>query len=204
MNKLSDNIDQKTKKKLNVLDNGETRRDRLWKECIHDAKMLMATRQELRWEIVALAEKCCVVHHGGRTTKHRYTLRNFAKEIGVSWGTFYQWYHLKTKIYDNLPAKEKKQTSYADLRFIEKAMANSDTRSRDRYSKAAIVSTLKNIKSKSETTIKMEKYLKHLKSIHWNVTNKPMVKDCDGEILGEICSLARGIVNALNKYDRKY
>lgn len=203
MRELRETLDQKTKNKLNVLEKGETRRERIWKECVHDAKMIMATRQELRWEIVRLAEKCCVVELGGKPYDGRYTLRNFAKEIGLAWATFYQWYRIKTRIYDNLPVKQKDQVSFAELRFVEKEMATTGVHSPQKYSKQSVSQAFKKIKAKSESTLKMEKYLTHLKSIHYNVTNELKIKDCDSEVLGEVCHLARGIVNALNKYDRK-
>lgn len=203
MSKLGDVLSAIDKQRLDVLDPGETRRERLWKKCVFDAKELVENQKNIRFSIVDLAKKCCVIHLGGSVgTGNRYTLRAFAKEVGLPWGTFYEWYTIKENIYESLPDNEKETTTYSRMRFIEREMYG--TKWREVTDKKKIVAkTLKDIKKKSATTIKMQKYLKHLKTVQFNAKNKLMIKDCDKELLGEICHVCRDIVNHLAKYDKK-
>lgn len=201
MQTIAEITSPRIKKHLNVLKPGETRRQRLWVQCVLDAKKLLDINKEIRWQVVLLAKKCCIIHHGGRVVEARYTLRRFAKDIGMKWSTFYEWYHLKNNIYDHLPEKDQKTTSFATLRHLDKDMAGTKWNAPNVQS--VVRKKLKEFKHKTDTTIKMEKYLKHIKTIHFNCTNELMIKDCDKAVIGEIVHLCRGIIHAVGKYDKK-
>ncbi len=191
------------RKKLQVLKPGETRRDKVWKECIFSAKLLIKQGLDIKVKVVELAEKCCIVHHGGSVdkSKNRYTLRRFAKETGVKWGTFYEWYTIKNHIINNLSKEQIDDLSFSEMRRIKKSIPASEFHKKT--AKKVLNNKIKELRKKTDTTIKMEHYLKHLKTIHFNVSNKLMIKDCDTEVLGKICHLSRSIVRHLAKYDKK-
>ena len=179
---------------------GEKRRDRIWKECIKKAIILVTDYKNIRFKMVELALKACLIHRGGRVTANRYTIKNFAIAIGMPPKTLNEWIRIKTNIYDNLTIKDKKNITFTTLRTIDKQMVGEK---RDKGFNKKLKSAIKNIKSKTATTIKMEKYRDHLKTIHFNCTNRSMIEDCDLELIGEIAHLCRGIVNGIKDLDRK-
>jgi len=201
MYKLQDITTDKVKKKLNVLKPGETRRQKLWDQCVLNAKELMEKHKEIRFEIVRLAEKCCLIHHGGSVgSGNRYTLRAFAKDIGVPWGTFYEWYGIKKNIFMHLSKDDQKKVTYMQMKHMRTGMPNIDWKDKD--IKTTVRKQFKKIKKKTDTTVKMEKYLLNLRTLHFNCVHPRMIRDCNREILGEIAHLCRGILNGIGKYDR--
>lgn len=194
---LRDVVSKDIKEKLNVLEPGETRRQKLWEKCVSDAKVLVSNYKNIRFEVVALVEKCCVLHRGGRAVNARYTVDRFAKEVGIARGTLYEWIRVK-RISDQLPEADK--FSYEDLRLIDKQTVDiKDPKKKN----AALLKSAKIFKSQSPETIRLRKYIKHLKSIHFNASNLRMIKDCDPEIIGEVVHLCREIVRMLAPFDRK-
>ncbi len=198
---LAEVTSDKTKKDLGVLKPGETRRQKLWDMCVSEAKELVKLRQEMRWDIVKLAEKCCVVHHGGHNAELRYTVKKFAAEIGITYTTLIEWMRLKRQVFDNLDKDQQKRASMTDLRFIDQnlqGVSKTDSKFPDR-----VKSAYRRMAKTSQSTIKMQKYVRHLKSIQFNVKNPMLLKDCDQEVLTEILHLAREIAFELAKNDKK-
>lgn len=194
---LRDITPKDTKKKLNVLEAGETRRQKLWDQCISEARTLVSSYKNIRFQVVDLVEKCCVVHRGGRAVNARYTVAKFAKEIGIAEGTLYEWIRIK-RVRDGLPDPDK--FSYEDLRLIDKeTVAIKDPEKK----KNALLKSAKAFSSFSPETVKMRKYIKHLKSVHFNASNLRLIKDCDSETIGEVVHLCREIVRMLAPFDRK-
>lgn len=202
MQTIGDVTSSNIKRTLNVLGPNETVRDRRWKKSVQKAKILVTDFRDIRFRVVEIAEECCVVHHGGRESDNRYSLTRFAKEIGVAKGTLMEWWRLKHNIYDNLPEYRKKKMTYCGLGHLDTEMRGEDRNNPIEF-KRTLKKRLKALDAKTQTTIKMERYLKHLKTIQFNTKNRLMIKDCDKEVLGEICHIARDIVNHLSKYDRK-
>lgn len=199
MQKLSDTLDSSTKKKLNVLDDNETRRERIWKECVTEGKILLTTSAEIRMKIVLLAEKCCTIHHGGRSFETRFTVHRFAEEIGMNGNTLHEWIRLKRNVLDNLDQKEKDVVKTTDLWMIDRQLKGV-RRNTPEY-KAEVKKVAKSILSRNKTTVKMMKYQKHLNTILFNVKNPAMVKDCDRGVLAELLYTTRQISKHLNWVD---
>lgn len=195
---LRDTVPRSTKKKLNVLEPGETRRQKLWEDCVAEAKTLVLHYKNIRLEVVALVEKCCVLHRGGRAVNSRYTVAKFAKEIGISDGTLYEWIRIK-RIKDALPDGD--SFAYEDLRLIDRQAVDIKDPVKK---KAALLKAAKEFRALSPESVKMRKYIKHLNSIYFNVKNLRMIKDCDPQTIGEIVSLCRGILQILGPIDQGY
>lgn len=173
--------------------------EKLWHECVTEAKGLLQKYKDIRWQVVDLALKCCIIHHGGRVSTNRFTLANFAKEIGLPAKTLNEWVRLKTNILDNIPKEKAEGLSMSKLKYIDTQLKGEK---RDKGFGKKVQAALSDMAKKSETTVKMEKYLKHLKTIYFNVKNPRMIKDCDEEVLLEILHVCREIAFGLSKIDK--
>lgn len=188
------------KTKNNVLKENETEKDRLWKKCVEEAKLLVTQYKNARFKVAELAMRVCILHHGGRASIQRYTIRQFAKEIGMPEKTLWEWVRMKRNIYDNLDEKQREGLTLSQMKYMDMKLKGVE---RDDKFKPKLLKAYKEMSKKSETTVKMEKYLQHLKSIHFNFIHKLMLKDCDPEVLGEIIHLCRDIVFHGSKFDKK-
>lgn len=198
---LNEIVSQEFKDEFKVLDKNETRRERIWKDCVEEAKVLVKTTHEIRMKIVALAEKCCVIHHGGSSTSNRYTVLRFATEIGMNPHTLLEWVRVKKNVYDELSPQDQKDIGATKLTFLDRQLKG-EKRGTEQY-KVALKKEVEKLKKTSASTIKMMKYANHMKTIIFNVKNKPMIKDCDEQILIEMLHLAREISWNLKYLDEK-
>lgn len=198
--KLKDVTDNRTRKRLGVLNDNETRRERLWKECVSAAKLLVKQQDEMRFKIVDLANKCCIVHHGGRSTYERYTVIRFAKEVGITYKTLTEWMRVKRNIYDNLEEGQRGTFTLSTMRFLDHELRG---RAGEKNFPSLVQAAYKKMEKEDPCTIKMKKYIKHLKSIHFNVSHQMMIKNCDEQVLVEIMHLCRQIASSLSYIDKK-
>lgn len=201
MQKIENVVTEDFRKKFNVLDKNETRRERIWKDCVEEAKSLVKISNETRFKIVALAEKCCVIHHGGKPSRDRYTLTRFATEIGMTPKTLMEWVGLKKHIFDNLtPEQRAEKPTYTTLVNISRELKSFNRKDAIGF-KAAVTDNYKKLSGKDESTIKMQKYVKHMKTVLWNVKSKAMIKNCDESVLVEILHISRDIAWNLKHID---
>lgn len=177
----------------------ETKREKLWKECVQEGKVLAKMNQESRLKIVKLAEKCCVIHFGGRNFENRFTVTNFANEIGINPHTLLEWIRLKKNVLDNLDAETQKTVKQTDLQLIDRELKGIK-RGTEEY-KTAVRATTKIILSSTGSTRKMMKYQKHMTTMLFNVKHKAMINDCDRKVLVEILHTAREIAKHLEWVD---
>lgn len=199
MLKIKDQVSEEDKKQLKVLDDNETRRDRIWKDCVEEAKKLVFLSDNLRMKIADLAIKCCVLHHGGKSNNSRYTATRFAEEIGVNVRTLLEWIHFKKNIYDPLPEKEKELLSFQDLRYLDTQTSGLVRTSIEKQK--AVLKKLAEMKKMHPDTVKFMKYVKHLKTIRFNTKHKQMIKHVDRTVLSECLMLTRQIVNDIKFVD---
>lgn len=178
----------------------ESKREEHWQKCISDTKLLVGQFKEIRMKIAEIALSCCVAHRGGSVAEGRYTVKAFAREIGVASGTLFEWIRMR-QVFLALTKKEQANTSFTEIGQIARDMKGIGVRDDDFQQK--IRAKQRELKKKNPCTIKMEKYLKHLKTIKFNVDHPRMISDCDEEVLTEILSICRGIVLQLAKQDKK-
>ena len=190
--KLSDNLTKDQKQTLDVLENGESRRSKIWASCVKEAKGLIKLSDELRFKIIDLANKCCSDLEGSA-----YTYGRFADEIGMQRGTLYEWIKIKREVYDVLPKEDKSFLSFSQMRDLNSRSANSSAQDKGK----AVLRALKQMKKESPDTIKFRTYLDRLNNILFNVKDKNRSKDVDRAVLAEMLHIAREISKHLNWVD---
>lgn len=194
MLKISDTLSLEEKQKLNVLENGQTRREVTWAECINEAKLLLKQTDELRFRIIALAEKCCSDVQGSK-----YTYARFANEIGLAPATLYEWMKVKKDVYDVIPKQDQTFLSFNQMRDLNKRTPGLKTGSQEKGK--AVLKALKQLKKESPDTLKFRRYLDQMKHILFNVKDKHRTKFCEREVLIELLHTSREISKHLNWID---
>jgi len=194
---------EQTKKDLKVLEPNETRRQKIWEECVKEAKMLVKINDETRIKIVNLARKACVIHYGGgnRYNPNRYTIKAFAEAIGITYKTLVEW-HAEVKVNDQINEQLGTATPFNSkhIRQVSRQMRNTVSTRSPQYAQELIKAHNK-VKAMSQNSLKMASYTRDMKSILFNVKNKPMLKDVDREILVEMLHLSREISKNLQWVD---
>lgn len=80
-----------------------------YKECVEAAKSYIVGRKINRLAVAALAIRSCVVIHGGDRRsefcmfKNMPTIKKFALDIGVKYGTLCDWISIQKKIIEVMP-----------------------------------------------------------------------------------------------------
>lgn len=170
------------------------KRDQIWDKCVADAKAALKMYDDVRISIASFAIKACDISQGGRSTYGQYTLKKFAKQIGIAYGTLHEWVRVKRLVIDKLPPESRKEpfTVYKD--FVAKV--GEDASSND-------VTLLYNKRmSRNSSSVKMGKYLKHLITILYNAKRPDLLYGCDPQILLEISNAASEIEALLSRYLR--
>lgn len=194
MLKISDTLSKVQKQELDVLESGETRRERTWKECISEAKLHLKHSDELRFKIIALAEKCCSDIVGSK-----YTYSKFATEIGLSPNTMYEWMRVKRDVYDVLPKEDQDFLSFNQMRGLNTRTVGIKSGSQEKGK--AVLRELKRLKKENPDTLKFRKYLALMKNVLFNAKDKHRTKGCDREVLAEILHVSREISKNLSWVD---
>lgn len=192
MLKIADTLSKSQKIDLDVLENGETRRERLWHECIKEAKLHLKHSDELRFKIISLAEKCCYDGQGSK-----YTYARFAGEIGLASTTLYEWIKVKKDVYDVIPKADQSFLSFNQMRDLNSRTTGLKSNEKGK----AVLRALKQLKEESPDTLKFRKYLGLMKNVLFNAKDKNRVKDCDREVLVEILHVSRAISKNLSWVD---
>lgn len=186
MLKISDTLNKDQKSELNILNDGETRRERTWAESVKEARSLIKMSDDIRFKIIALAEKCCSDIQGSK-----YTYNRFADEIGLNRATLAEWIRVKQAVYDVLPLEDQKFLTFTQMRDL-----NSNTsglRSGSQEKGKAVLKALKQLKKENPDTKKFRKYLSLMRNVLFNAKDKHRVKDCSREVLVEILHTSREI-----------
>lgn len=194
MLKISDTLSHGQKKELDVLENGETRREKTWKEAIVEAKGLIKHSDEIRFRIAELAMKCCSDSEGSK-----YTYARFSKEIGLGYTTLLEWVNVKKSVHDVLKEQDKTFLTYNQKRDL-----HDRTRGFAPGSVAkgkAVLKSLKQMKKENPDTAKFRNYLAHMKNVLFNAKDKHRTKGCDREVLAEILHVSREISKNLSWVD---
>lgn len=194
MLKISDSLTREQRLELNVLENGQTRREVTWKTCIAQAKTLLKNRDEIRFQIIKLAEQCCSDLEGSK-----YTFNRFADEIGLARTTLHEWIRVKREVYDILPKDDKNFLSFNQMRDLNKRSAGFPSGSQEKQK--AVLKSLKQLKKETPDTLKFREYLSQLKRVLFNAKDKHRTKDCDRSVLVEILHVSREISKNLSWVD---
>lgn len=184
--KMSDTLTRNQKEELDVLEKGESRRDRLWKESVKEAKAYLKNKDEIRFKIIALAEKCCSDIEGSR-----YTFGRFADEIGLARGTLYEWMLVKREVYDVLPKEDQTFLTFTQMRELNKRTPGIKGGTKEK--KKAVLKALKDTKRETPETLKFMRYLQDMKHVLFNVKDKHRLNGCSRAVLVEMLHTSREI-----------
>lgn len=182
-----------TEKKFNptLMYNANNKRDKAWDKCIKEARVAMKKYKEIRLFITDLAIEACDIHHGGKS-ESRYTVKRFATEIGLAYGTLYEWIRIKQYVIDKIPKSEQTE-DFALYRAVLKKVEH-DTPQAD------VLKAFRNYSKKPRQHIKFEKYIKHLKSIQYNVNRPQILKQIDKKTLKEVSKICSEMSKIINNY----
>lgn len=86
-----------------------------WEDNVIAAKALLGSTRDRQMKIAALAIEVCDISWGGGVKKGQYTLRAFAKDIGISEKTLSNWVGLKRRILDKLRPELRYKAKLKDL-----------------------------------------------------------------------------------------
>lgn len=194
MLKISSTLTEQQRSELNVLNDGERRIDRTWAECVKEARSLLKMSDEIRFKIIALANKCCSDIQGSK-----YTYGRFADEIGLGRTTLYEWVRVKKDVYDVLPKEDQTFLTFTQMKELNSRTVGLPSGSQEKGK--AVLRSLKQMKKESPDTLKFRRYLEQLNHVLYNVKDKHRTKDCDRGVLAEILHVSREISKNLSWVD---
>lgn len=145
----------------------------LWNKNVKLAKQYVKVYDNTRWIIAQLAIEVCDLSKGGRKSEDKYSIKNFANEIGIDPKTLYQWISVKRNVIDKLPDRITKRLhkyNYQDLVVIN-SKVESNAVEKD------IVKVFDDSDKESPVQRKFNKYYKHLSSILFNVKKQNILND---------------------------
>ena len=170
----------------------QTKRDKLWSECVAEAREYLKYRTDLKMKIVDLALKCCDRFHGGRTRNSLYSLKRFAEEIGIKRPTLSEWIRIKELVLDELPPEKRNH----GVDFYHKMM----TGLKHETPAAEVEKRFDKLNNMSDAQYRFEKYLMHLKSIHFNAIRPLNMRGVKKGTLSEIAQLCSEIGFHIDKF----
>ena len=137
--------------------------EKLYLEKVTEAKVLLGhlrNTNEYRMRIAGLAVEACEIVLGGHKGKDRYTLVQFAKDIGMNHSTLHDWVRVKTLIYDKITEKQRKKfvdLSHNQLQHLKAGLIKTSgaTEVRNKYDKLMAL---------PEGFAKAQNYIRHLRS----------------------------------------
>ncbi len=184
------------RERFNVLEEGETRRDKLWGECIFKAKQLVKKYDDVRMEIAELAMKACADAEI-KGVKFKYTVKRFAMEVGLAESTLRAWVDAR-RVLIRLPV-EKRMYNLEFYKEAARVVLPTD--------KPELVERKFNriVRQKQSRNAKWVKYERALKSVLSASKNVESVQAADSDTLESIMHLCSEINHYIdmNKNSRK-
>lgn len=189
--KLAEVLTKEQKSALNVLGPNQRRIEVEWLEYIKLGKELAQKHTDLRFELAELVIKACF-KSDGKPKGGKYTVNNFADEIGIPRTTLAEWVSLKKTVIDKLPRKDRSQ-SISMAKVIRK-MAGKRATTED------IQSIYEGIKEKGDGFMKFNSLVKHLTALEYNTSSNLRMKQATQEQLSEIQHKCRNIAFNIEQF----
>lgn len=167
------------------------RREKLWAECVQQAKSLVKKYEDVKMDIAELAMKACsdaeVKGH-----KLKYTVSRFANETGLNPATLQTWVEAR-RVIIRLPV-DKRGYSISHYREVAKQIP-------DDASDAQIERQLNRVVRKhQDRNYKFVMYTAKLKSLLKNARDEESVKQCDDDVIEEILHLCSEVAHYIDLY----
>ena len=90
-----------------------------YKECVNKGKNLLEQHKMVKYDMCLLTLRVCDIKIGGdRTSGNIYSIKKFAEDIGMNYGTLKNWVKEHKNVVEKLPRKPKAE----DYRVIRQVM----------------------------------------------------------------------------------
>jgi hypothetical protein len=193
---LRDTLTPDQREKWDVLEKGETRREKLWADCVAEAKRLIKKYDDIRMDIAELAMRACADAEI-KGVKFKYTVSRFAMEIGLAESTLRAWVEAR-RVLIRLPVEKR---TY-NLEFYKEAARIVLPTDRPEQVERKFNRV---VRQKQSRNAKWVKYERLLKSVLSTSKNAERVQEADSDTLESIMHLCTEINHYidLNKNSRK-
>jgi hypothetical protein len=154
-------------------------------ECASEAKKIVALirlQNKHRMKVAELALKACTIVHGGKNIYERFTVKKFGERIGVNHRTIHEWIRIYRMVYSKLDQERKEdynRLGSARVRYVMKGLSGKEQPKtiQNKFDKA--------YKQGGEID-KIDKYLRNLGTLIYNVSNSSRMISLDDKLLYQI------------------
>lgn len=170
-----------------------------WEENINQAKQIIKTTHSNQMEVARLALEVCEITWGGRNNRYgseAYTVKRFAKEVGMHPSTLSNWIAIRKKIYESLTIQLQKKATYTDMWIVAREVGF-------KKSKHTIQKHMERHLSNNTFDRKIRYYLKQLKSLRSNFKDASNVKKLEPDTMQELKFYLKSILSRLNGVEAK-
>lgn len=188
--KIRDQVSKKVREQLPEYDE---RRKRIWDECVNLAKTAVRDYKAARIIVADLAIKACHIQKGGRPRHEFYTVKKFAKAIGLPYTTVSNWVTVRQMI-NGLEDEKVREFALENFALVNKYVPVRD--------KDKIEPHIKNIMKAKPGYFKWKKYAGHLKSIKFNTLHSGSMREADKDDLLLILHLCKEIAFNIGKFTK--
>lgn len=92
-----------------------------YNQCVERAKDLIKDRNSLKYEICELTLRVCDIKRGGHAGKVKYyTIKDFAKDIGIVYGTLEKWLLEHRRVVKKIGIKNPNKEDYKIIKEVVK------------------------------------------------------------------------------------
>jgi hypothetical protein len=165
-----------------------------WIENVTDCKYIIHQRKTDRIYVAEKALEVCEITWGGSKYRDKYTLTQFAEEIGITPSTLSNWVAVKTMVYDKLEPKIRKSTSYTECATVARTLKPNTSD----FIIRGLVGNITTPKGKNKRLVIT--YLKYLRAAA-NKLNGKVVAQSDKESLEECLFYADIITHTILSYN---
>lgn len=165
-----------------------------WEEAISEAKILVNHKNGHQLKIAELAFSVCEIVYGGYNDPTLYTVKKFAKEIGVHEKTLSNWMGIYKGVVVKLPP-EFENLSYNRCAQIHKLADNNASKKQ--------IETIARELTSNDFDLKMKRYLHDLRGIFRNFEINNAAERCKKETLEEYLFYTKNILNEIKKKNPK-
>ncbi len=166
----------------------------LWETNTAKSREMVKSRKEIQMKIASLAMEVCEITHGGGR-KDIYTIKRFAKEVGINQSTLSNWLSVKRMVFDKMPKNISAQATYAQLLDVARVIDSNATRQE-------VVKKYEENKSQDSGAKAVIYQTKHLRSLDYNIVQKKYADNGAEEILQECLFYCKRIVDAIKNSGR--
>lgn len=189
--RIQETLTEAQKKQFDALEQGETRRDRIWKDCTTKAKEALKKYDDARYEISDLAIKACDKSETAGL-RYKYTVAAFAYAIGMDDHTLQRW--VRARIAMLMVPPDKRNHPFEFFNDLYTAIDDKDSMEKvlAKYEKLA-----KYVNSQKSH---YDRFIKILTNIENKAKDASFFKKADNETLSEISHHCNEIISYVDLY----